>query len=72
MEHDYPPIPVDGRRSIRADIVMPSLRLVVEYDGSYYNARKAQAAREQTAALESVGWSVVRVRRTAASDTWWA
>ena len=62
VEHDYPPIPVDGRRSIRADIVMPSLRLVVEYDGSYYNARKAQAAREQTAALESVGWSVVRVR----------
>ena len=56
VEHDYPPIPVDGRRSIRADIVMPSLRLVVEYDGSYYNARKAQAAREQTAALESVGW----------------
>ena len=62
MEHDYSPIPVDGRRSIRADIVIPALRLVVEYDGSYYHARKAQADRKQTASLESVGWTVLRVR----------
>ena len=62
VEHDYSPIPVDGRRSIRADIVIPALRLVVEYDGSYYHARKAQADRKQTASLESVGWTVLRVR----------
>jgi hypothetical protein len=41
---------------------MPSLRLIVEYDGSYYHAGKVRADREQTAAMESVGWTVFRVR----------
>jgi hypothetical protein len=41
---------------------MPPLRLVVEYDGSYYHARKARADRSQTAALEGAGWTVLRVR----------
>lgn len=60
--HQHPPILVRGRRPIKADIAMPSLRLVVEYDGSYYHARKARADRSQTAALESAGWTVLRVR----------
>ena len=62
VEHDYPPITVKGRRPIRADIAMPSIRVVVEYDGSYYHARKGRADRLQTAALESAGWTVLRVR----------
>jgi hypothetical protein len=62
VDHNYPPILVEGRRSIRADIVMPAMRLVVEYDGSYYHARKARADRKQTTDLESVEWTVVRVR----------
>jgi putative zinc ribbon protein/uncharacterized protein DUF559 len=60
--HQHPPIAVDGRRAIKADIAMPALRVIVEYDGSYYHARKARADRSQTAALESVGWTVLRVR----------
>jgi hypothetical protein len=62
VEHGYPPITVKGRRPIRADIAMPSIRVVVEYDGSYYHANKIRADCAQTAALESVGWTVFRVR----------
>jgi Probable Zinc-ribbon domain/Protein of unknown function (DUF559) len=63
VEHGHPPIVVTGtRRPIRADIAMPEVRLVVEYDGSYYHARKVRADREQTALLESAGWTVFRVR----------
>jgi hypothetical protein len=63
VEHGHPPIVVTGRRRpIRADIAMPEVRLVVEYDGSYYHARKVRADREQTALLESAGWTVFRVR----------
>ncbi len=62
VEHGFPPIAVDGRRSVKADIVLPSLRVVVEYDGSYYHRDKPDGDRAQTAALESVGWTVLRVR----------
>jgi Probable Zinc-ribbon domain/Protein of unknown function (DUF559) len=62
VEREYPPIAVSRRRPVKADIVMPSLRVVVEYDGSYYHARKVRKDREQTAALESAGWIVFRVR----------
>ncbi|OBK16768.1 zinc-ribbon domain-containing protein [Mycobacterium asiaticum] len=59
---DHPPIPVEGRRPVRADIVMPSLHCIVEYDGSYYHAKKVRADRAQSAALEAAGWLVVRIR----------
>jgi len=62
VEHQFPPTLVLGRRPIKADIAIPSLHLVVEYDGSYYHARKARADRSQTAALQSAGWTVLRVR----------
>lgn len=62
VAHEHPPITVDGRRPIRADIVIPDQRVIVEYDGSYYHAKKGRADRVQTAALESAGWTVVRVR----------
>jgi Probable Zinc-ribbon domain/Protein of unknown function (DUF559) len=63
VEREYPPITVSSRRRpIKADIVMPSLRVIVEYDGSFYHAGKVRADREQTAALGSAGWTVFRVR----------
>ncbi len=62
VDHDHPPITVSGRRPVKADIVMPTLRLIVEYDGSYYHATKTRADRNQTAALEAAGWTVLRVR----------
>ena len=62
VDLDHPPIAVDGRRPIKADIVIPEMRLIVEYDGSYYHASKVHADRKQTAALESAGWNVVRLR----------
>jgi predicted nucleic acid-binding Zn-ribbon protein len=62
VAHDHPRIAVGGRRPVQADIVMPSLRLVVEYDGSYYHASKVRADRDQTTALTEAGWTVLRVR----------
>jgi hypothetical protein len=62
VEHNHPRIPVQGRRSVQGDIVVPRLRLVIEYDGAYYHAAKAHADRSQTAALETAGWTVLRVR----------
>jgi ssDNA-binding Zn-finger/Zn-ribbon topoisomerase 1 len=62
VDHLHPPIPVTGRRPVRADIVMPALQVIVEYDGSFHHANKIAADRIQTAALESAGWTVLRVR----------
>lgn len=62
VEHDYSRIPVEGRRAVKVDIAIPTLHVIVEYDGSYYHAKKARADRAQTAALESAGWTVLRVR----------
>jgi hypothetical protein len=63
VDPDHLPIAVDGRRRpVKADIVIPDLRLVIEYDGSYYHASKTKADRAQSAALEGAGWTVLRVR----------
>ena len=62
VEHDYPRIAVGGRRPVKADIVIPDWRVVVEYDGSYYHAGLSRRDRAQTSALESAGWTVLRVR----------
>lgn len=62
VAHQHSPIPVHGRRPIKADIAMPTIHVVVEYDGSYFHKRKPRADRDQTAALESAGWTVLRVR----------
>jgi hypothetical protein len=42
VEHDYSRIPVDGRRAVKVDIAISTLRVIVECDGSYYHAKKAQ------------------------------
>ena len=60
--HNHPPIPVAGRRPVRADIVAPALHLVVEYDGVRFHANLTRRDRAQPAALSAAGWSVLRVR----------
>lgn len=62
VAHDYPSVVVTGRRAVKADVVVPDLNLVIEYDGFYYHASKSNADQAQTAALEAAGWTVVRVR----------
>jgi rubrerythrin len=62
VAHDYPPIPVHRRSPVRADIVVPDLRVIVEYDGVRFHAELDRRDRAQTAALKSVGWTVLRVR----------
>ncbi len=60
----HPPIPVPGRRAVRADIVMPAIHFVVEYDGVRFHRGLQQRDQRQTVALENAGWTVVRVRET--------
>jgi predicted nucleic acid-binding Zn-ribbon protein len=62
VDAEPPRIAVEGRRPVTADIVMSSVRIIVEYDGSYYHATKTRSDRNQTAALEAAGWTVLRVR----------
>ncbi len=62
VDHNHPPIQVAGRRPVRADITIPDLRLVIEYDGAHYHRTGQQADLKQTQALTDAGWSVIRVR----------
>ncbi|MEV6140506.1 zinc-ribbon domain-containing protein [Nocardia sp. NPDC051990] len=64
VDHDHPPIPVVGRVPVRADIVMPDYRLIVEYDGSYYHHLPDAIRKDtkQSQALIGAGWTVVRIR----------
>jgi hypothetical protein len=65
---------LDGRgRSLpaRCDIVIPSLRLIVEYDGLRYHgaADRRRCDHDKTRALLAAGWRVVRVRERTASKS---
>ncbi|BCI83155.1 hypothetical protein MTY66_47800 [Mycolicibacterium sp. TY66] len=62
VAHGHPPIPVKHRRPVRADIVIPSLGIVVEYDGVRFHADLDRRDRAQTDALNAAGWTVLRVR----------
>ncbi len=64
VEHPYPPIEVSGRRPVKGDIVCPTWRVVIEFDGYQFHRRPANIERDlnQTHALERAGWTVVRVR----------
>lgn len=62
VDHDYGPIPVEGRRPVRADIVVPAYMLIIEYDGSRYHQNSEANDLRQTRFLGDVGWTVVRVR----------
>nr|WP_277814090.1 zinc-ribbon domain-containing protein [Rhodococcus opacus] len=69
MEVDFthPPIRVPARdRPVRADIVVPTWRLVIEFDGSYYHSRPDAEVqdRAQSQHLREAGWSVMRIRES--------
>lgn len=64
----------DGVRWM-VDIIVPSLRLLVEYDGAYWHRHRAEVDLRKTRALESSGWSVLRVRESPLApldETWCA
>ncbi len=44
------------------DITVPALRLVVEFDGSYWHRGNDDTDLQKTLRLEAVGWRVVRLR----------
>jgi very-short-patch-repair endonuclease len=44
------------------DIAVPALRLVVEYDGSYWHADREWSDRRKVTWLTNAGWRVIRVR----------
>jgi hypothetical protein len=47
---------------VRADIVIPDLRVIVEYDGVRFHSGLESRDQKQTAALEAANWLVLRVR----------
>ena len=46
----------------RVDVLMPSLGLVIEYDGEYWHARKHETDTRKTRELIAMGYQVARVR----------
>lgn len=53
---------VPGFRPLDVDIVIESLRIAIEFDGSYWHADKADIDRQKTVALAELGWRTIRVR----------
>jgi hypothetical protein len=57
---------VDGNtgmtRTEEADIAVPELRLVLEFDGGYAHQGRESSDRRKTAVLEAAGWRVIRFR----------
>jgi hypothetical protein len=51
-----------GDRIMDVDILIPSLDLVLEYDGSYWHADSQERDREKTLLLEQSGYHVIRIR----------
>jgi hypothetical protein len=49
-------------RTRDVDIVLDDLKVVVEFDGSYWHRNKVDKDREKTALMEEAGWQVIRVR----------
>jgi hypothetical protein len=49
-------------RTRDVDIVLDDLKVVVEFDGSYWHRNKVDRDREKTALMEEAGWQVIRVR----------
>jgi hypothetical protein len=44
------------------DILVPALRLVIEYDGSFYHRGREEHDANKSNALRAAGWQVVRLR----------
>jgi hypothetical protein len=51
------------------DIVVPSLRLLVEYDGAYWHQDNEDADRRKSKTLRQAGWRVIRVREAPLAAT---
>ena len=51
-----------GDRLLDVDILIPKLRLVVEFDGSYWHRAKSHTDVEKTELLTQIGWRVIRAR----------
>lgn len=57
------PLPGWGRYGrARCDVVIPGLRVIVEYDGAYWHADKTAKDERKTRMLLDAGWAVIRVR----------
>ncbi|MCW2677800.1 MAG: hypothetical protein JWR70_2840 [Modestobacter sp.] len=72
LAHALPGLAVDPRPETivtadarwRADITVGELRLVVEFDGSYYHRGREEHDARKSADLRRAGWTVVRMRET--------
>ena len=51
-----------GDRLLDVDILIPKLRLVVEFDGSYWHRAKSHTDVDKTELLTQIGWRVIRAR----------
>lgn len=62
--HDYlvPDARLAGKHLIRVDCFIPSLNLVVEYDGFYWHKKRLRADTRKAKVLVKAGYSVLRVR----------
>lgn len=49
-------------KKYEADIFIPELGLVIEYDGSYWHRKKAQKDNEKNAAFNAAGYEVLHIR----------
>ncbi len=52
-----------GSRLWDVDILIASLKTIVEYDGGYWHRERASCDRRKSIALEAAGWRVIRVRQ---------
>lgn len=63
LKHLFEPIEHRAKiDDIEVDILFPTLRLAIEFDGSYFHKSKLEADKRKSAALISKGFSMVRLR----------
>ena len=55
-------IPTLGGKALDVDILIPSQRLVLEYDGAHWHTVRWEEDQAKTEMLEDAGWNVLRIR----------
>lgn len=55
-------IPLKNGKRKRVDIVLPELKLIVEYDGYHWHKGSVEKDRLDNDRLEEAGWAVLRIR----------
>ncbi len=55
-------IPTDNHRYSDVDVIIPSHKLIIEYDGWYWHRKRLDQDIEKTQALKDAGWRVLRIR----------